>query len=297
MEICIVVLNYNDSERTTKFINDVKDYKKIAEIVVVDNCSTDNSYEILKKLSSDKITVLKTNENKGYGAGNNFGCKYVIEKYKNPIIFISNPDVVVEEKTFYTMAKYLNDNENIAIVAPNVYQDGQVERGWKLLNPIRGAILNFPFVYRVLRKQENKNYFYNNKHYDTKASIVDVVTGCFFAIKGKIMEQIDFFDENIFLYNEEEILAKKTKKLGYETVVLNDISVIHEHSVSISKSFSNLKKIRIANKSRIYYQKKYNNAGKIDMLFWHIANSISVIKETIKIFFNKLQGGKKHEKR
>ena len=292
MKTCIVVLNYNDSDRTIKFINDVKCYKTIDEIIVVDNCSKDDSYRKLIKLANDKITVLKTDKNKGYGAGNNFGCKYVNNKYDEPIIFISNPDIVVSEKTIKNIEKCLKNNNETAIVAPHIYQDGRVERGWKLLSPIRGAWLNFPFVYKYNRKKLNRKYFYENGHYDDESSVVDVVTGCFFAIKGRILEQIGYFDENVFLYNEEEILAKKIQKFGYNTRILNNNSVIHEHSVSISKSFSNLKKIKIANRSKIYYQKVYNDANQIEVLAWHIANSISVLKECFKVLFNKMRGVK-----
>lgn len=292
MKTCIVVLNYNDSDRTLKFIDDIKSFKVIDEIIVVDNCSKDGSYEVLKKIASDKITVLKTKSNKGYGAGNNLGCKYAIDKYEDPIIFISNPDIVVTEKVIKDIKMCLLKNKNTAIVAPNVYQDGRIERGWKLLSPIRGAFLNLPFIYRSLRKNEHSKYFYKKSHYNTETSIVDVVTGCFFAIKGSIMEEIGYFDENIFLYNEEEVLAKKTQCLGYNTLILNDSSVVHEHSVSISKSFSSVKKIKIANKSRMYYQKHYNDANNLEILFWSIVNFISVLKEYLKIISNKVRGAK-----
>lgn len=296
MKNCIVILNYNDSKTTLKYVGDIREYKILDKIIIVDNGSTDDSYEKLKRLQGDKIEVLKTPQNKGYGAGNNFGCKYAIKKYKNPIIFISNPDVYVEENTFKTISNYLQNSTNTAIVAPNIHQDGQIERGWKLLSPIRGSLVNLPFVYRILRKQNNKNYFYSKDEYKDEHTEVDVVTGCFFAIKGKVMEQIGYFDENVFLYNEEEIIARKIKDLGLKTVVLNDLNVIHQHSVSINKSFSSINKIRLSNKSKIYYQKHYNNANELELILWHCVNVISIIKECIKIVFNKIFGGKNENK-
>ena len=52
-----VVINYNDYETTEKIIKNISDYKTIDEIVIVDNCSTDNSYDELLKLKSKTITI------------------------------------------------------------------------------------------------------------------------------------------------------------------------------------------------------------------------------------------------
>ncbi len=71
MNVGIVILNYNDSETTVKLLDMIKEYKILESIVVVDNNSTDNSYEVLKKFENNKIKVIKSKINKGYGYGNN----------------------------------------------------------------------------------------------------------------------------------------------------------------------------------------------------------------------------------
>ena len=71
MNVGIVILNYTDSETTVKLLDMIKEYKILESIVVVDNNSTDNSYEVLKKFENNKIKVIKSKMNKGYGYGNN----------------------------------------------------------------------------------------------------------------------------------------------------------------------------------------------------------------------------------
>ena len=65
-KVGMIILNYNDLQTTKKYINNIKDYKVLDKIIIVDNKSTDNSYEELKKLSNDKISVIETDDNKGY---------------------------------------------------------------------------------------------------------------------------------------------------------------------------------------------------------------------------------------
>ena len=64
-----VVLNYNDAKTVQEFIKRVENYKNISNLIIVDNNSTDDSYRILHNLYKDnsKISVIKVDENKGYG--------------------------------------------------------------------------------------------------------------------------------------------------------------------------------------------------------------------------------------
>ena len=73
MKTGIVILNYNDYENTIQMLNQIKDYTCLDKIVIVDNCSTDQSVEKLKVYENKKIVLLEASENKGYASGNNFG--------------------------------------------------------------------------------------------------------------------------------------------------------------------------------------------------------------------------------
>lgn len=268
MKNVIVVLNYNDFDTTVSFINQVKDYKILDEIIVVDNCSTDNSYKKLLKYQSKRITILKSLKNGGYGYGNNIGCKYANKKYKDVNIIISNPDIIVEEDVIKKLLSYLN-KENIDLIAPLVLQDGGVERGWKLITPFKRFWSSIPFVYKRLKKQKKDNFlFYADDCFkNNKLVQVDVVTGCFFIVKGSSFKNIGYFDENIFLYGEEESVAYRLKEKKMKTFLCSSVSVIHNHSVSINKNFNKLRQIKFSNRSIYYVYKKYCNINIFDKLF------------------------------
>ena len=55
--ISIIILNYNDFETTNLMINKIKDYKVINHIIVVDNCSTDNSFKELSKIKDGRVRI------------------------------------------------------------------------------------------------------------------------------------------------------------------------------------------------------------------------------------------------
>ena len=52
-DLVFVIINYNTSKLTKRLVKNIKDYKSISKIIIVDNASTDNSYKILKKLENE----------------------------------------------------------------------------------------------------------------------------------------------------------------------------------------------------------------------------------------------------
>ena len=71
MKTGIVILNYNDYETTLKCLQPILDYKNIDYIIVVDNCSTNDSYDQLAKHRNDRWVLLRSPSNGGYAKGNN----------------------------------------------------------------------------------------------------------------------------------------------------------------------------------------------------------------------------------
>ena len=77
-DLVFVIINYNTKALVEKLVANVKDYQSISKILIVDNASTDDSYQELKKLENDRIEVIQAKENKGFSAGMNIGAKRAI---------------------------------------------------------------------------------------------------------------------------------------------------------------------------------------------------------------------------
>lgn len=276
----MIILNYNDYKTTLDYLEMIKNYKSLDLIIVVDNNSTDNSYEELKKIKNNKIIILRSDKNGGYGYGNNIGIKFAIKKYKKCNIIISNPDIEVTDDTIKQMSEYSSNNPNVAIVSPVIKEHETLNRGWKLSCGYKEMLLSIPLIGRKLK---NKIIGYSNSHYKKERSKVDVISGCFFMIKSNIFKRINYFDENLFLYYEENVICSKIKKLNYDVMVLNYCSVIHNHSVSIDKSHNVLSKYIILKKSQMYYLDNYVNCSKLSKKLIQIFSKIMIKKYGGKI--------------
>lgn len=277
----MVIVNYNDYKTTERLLDNVKDYKILQEIVVVDNKSTDDSLKNLKKLQSKKITIIDSGANKGYSYALNVGCKYLINKYKKLNIVISNSDIIIDsENDIKDLNAHLSEKN--VIVGPTIIQGNDLNRGFKIPTPWQDIKQNIVlWGKRVLTNELN----YPNDYYHKDISKVDTVSGCFFMITSKHLEDMNYFDENVFLYYEENIMGIKTKKLKKNIIVCNNVDVIHDHSVSIDKSLKRIKKYDALKTSQAYFEKTYNNASKLELfflkLFRYLTRILLLIKYTI----------------
>lgn len=272
MKLGMCIVNYNDYKTTKRLIDNIINYKCLDKIVVVDNKSTDNSLINLKKLESKKIKIIASNKNGGYSYALNIGCKYLIEEFKELIIVVSNSDIIIDsENDLIELAKIVSDNR--VVVAPTIIEGNNLNRGWKIPKPTDDILQNIFYFHRYFKKK----IMYSDNYYHKKLSKVEVVSGSFFLINSKHLENINYFDDKVFLYYEENILGVKTKKAGKSMVVANDIDVVHDHSVTIDKSLKAIKKYDILKQSQYYFEKYYNKANWLQLLLLKITTFITRI--------------------
>ena len=285
MKTGIIIVNYNDFTSTEKLINNIKDYRVIDKIVVVDNHSSDDSPQKLKKLKLPKLKVIINEENKGYSYAINTGAKYLIDEYKECNIIISNADVIIEkEEDIETLIKLLH-RKNVGIVAPTILERGTKNRGWKNPTPKQEIVLNLAYIHRFFRK---KYLYYDDDYYQGDFSIVDVLSGCFFLIQSKTLQAVNYLDDHVFLYYEENILAKKLQVKKKINLISNKVTIIHNHSVTIDKSLKRIKKYKAQKKSQYYFEVEYNNASLLERMLLKLTAWLSQIILSIGYFIQDL---------
>ena len=256
----MVIVNYNDFDLTRRLLENIRDYKCLNHIVVVDNNSSDDSFEKLKEFESNRITIIK-NSSRHFSSGLNVGAKYLIKKVGDCNIIFSNSDIIIKgEEDLKKLSS--NINKDVVVVGPTVDEHGIMNRGWPLPTTNQEILFNIPLLSRYFKK---KFLVYPKEHYQEDTSIVDVVSGCFFLVDSKFLKENDYFDEGTFLYYEEQIFATKVKNAKKKELVDNTVVIIHDHSVTIDKTLNRLKKQKTLKQSQRYFAKKYQNANGIQM--------------------------------
>lgn len=270
----MVVLNYNDYQTTIKLINIIKSYNNIDNIVIVDNNSSDNSVNEIKKCLYGNMILLESNENKGYGAGNNIGIEYLRRNTDVKYVAICNPDIEFDEYAINEIIKYLETNPNIALASGEILENGvrPIDSSWKLPSYFKCLFQTIPIIDKLV----NRSMAYSANEYNKEVSIVEVLKGCFFISKLDVLTKVNDFNNETFLYYEENILCKKIKDIGYKVAVLNNVKIIHAHGVTINKNVNKIKRYRILDSSRRVYLKECLKCNSFKLKFYDAFQIISI---------------------
>lgn len=252
VKVSIIIVNYRVKRRLFECLSSIYKNTKIKnfEIIVVDNDEEKNIEKALNIKFPDVVYV--PNKNRGFSQGNNVGAKYAKGKY----LFFLNPDTEVVKRSIDNLYKFLETHRNAGIVSPLIV-DRQL-RSFKTQSRKELTIKNIIYSFSFLRKFSLNKSIYNDpffKNYDKKHVIeVESVPGAALMVSKKLFSKIGGFDENFFLYFEENDISKRIRNLGYHLYVDPKSKVIHYVGQS-TKNFVNTGKI--FRKSRFYYLKKH----------------------------------------
>lgn len=220
-----------------------------AEVIVVDNGSTDGTYEWLEHYVSQsqnqKITLIK-NSNTGFSAGNNLGIKKAVGEN----ILLLNPDTKLESDTLEKVLDFVKEKPNLGIVGCKVLKpDGSLDLACRrrFPNPVNS--------FSRLFLKNNKDYNYLDKSEDETMQ-VDSVMGAFLLIKKSVIENVGLLDESFFMYGEDLDWCFRVKDNGFEVWYYPQSSITHfKGSSSVQVPFKALKWFHDA--MWIFYKKHY----------------------------------------
>jgi GT2 family glycosyltransferase len=260
MNISCIILNYNDPETTISLVNSIVNYKILDSIVIVDNCSTDDSVSRLQAVAGGKVHLISTERNGGYGYGNNQGIRYAYGTLHASHVLIANPDVEVTEGCIQAMKDSFLKISRLGVAAA-VTRDGTGEvalSSWRI-NGLMGDLLDTGLITRrIFARWLNDRPELKADFEKERYVYVDAVLGSLFMADINALMECGLYDEDVFLYYEEKILGFQLKKKGYGTVLLLNQTYVHLHSVSINKNVKSiLKKQAILHESKLHYYKNY----------------------------------------
>lgn len=208
LSVCIVILNYNGYKDTKTCIISLKDINyQNTEIVVVDNASSDNSFENLMACFPH-IKFLRTSSNLGYAGGMNTGAKYALRKGFD-LILLANNDIIFTNNFLPPLVKRISSNSEIGIISPKVLYSEK-----KDIIYCAGGEFKISHCGMVNLFQGKRTSVYGNT-----PRFLNVAEGACMLIKREVYEKVGFMNESYFMYFEDlefSWRAKKSYKIFYE---------------------------------------------------------------------------------
>jgi hypothetical protein len=218
LEIAVVILNYNGENFLKEFLPSVISYSKEASIYVVDNCSTDNSVQLLKN-EFPEIKVVINNENGGFAKGYNDGLKNICADY----YVLLNSDIEVTPNWIMPCIKLMENDKSIAGVQPKIlaYHNKKIFEH----AGAAGGFLDkdfYPFCQgRIFDLVEEDIGQYN----DDKE--VFWASGACLFVRAELYHKLGGLDEDFFAHMEEIDFCWRLKKQNYKLFYCSNSKVYH----------------------------------------------------------------------
>jgi len=289
MKISIIIVSYNVKDYIKQCIRSIfrSDISKdLFEIIIIDNDSYDGTVEDLKK-SFANICVIENNLNEGFSRAVNKGIK----KANGDFICLLNPDVIINENTFSTLLKYLENDKNIGCIGPKIINvDGTIQHSCKRSFPTPlNAIFRLFYLDRIFPKS---SFFgkYNLTYLDiNKTHKVDAISGAFMMFNKDIVKEVGLLDEDFFMFGEDIDFCYRIKNRGYNIIYTPDTEIMHYKGESVKTAPYDMVNV-FYNAMEIYfkkYSKNYPN-WKMITLFVKFALFIRKAFSYFKLFVNQL---------
>lgn len=201
--------------------------ENLAEIIVVDNASSDDSLSGLDR----RARLVEPGRNLGYGPGANLGARSASEPY----LLICNPDLVVRPGAVSALVARLEADPGLGVCGPmlrdadgEVYPSGRDFPG--LLDAVGHAFVGLiwggnPWTRRY-------RHLGGDQH---RARPADWVSGAFMVVRRIAYESVGGFDESYFMYVEDVDLCWRLRRAGWGVFYEPAGQVDHEQGVSASR--------------------------------------------------------------
>ena len=269
MQLSIIILNYNVQYFLELCVISVENaIKNIdAEIIVVDNNSSDNSCEMMKS-RFPSIKFIENKENLGFPKGNNIG----VASAKGEYICILNPDTVVAEDTFTKVLEFAENQINLGIIGCKLI-DGTGNFLPESKRGIPTPWVSFTKIFGLYKFSPNFkifNQYYAQHLLENETAKVDILVGAFMVMKRELYSEIGGFDENCFMYCDDIDLSYEVLKKGKFNYYFPETTIIHYKGESTIKNGTYMKHFQQA--MNFFYKKHFNGS-----LFFPIFMKIGIV--------------------
>jgi GT2 family glycosyltransferase len=236
-----------------------------AEVIVIDNNSSDNSVVYLQHAFSS-IQFIANDENIGFAKA----CNQGISLAKGDHILFLNPDTIVPEDCFKKCIAFFAEHKDAGALGIKMLDgSGKFLKESKRSFPSPKTSLYKLFgLSKLFPHSKTFSKYHLGNLDENKDHEVDVLAGAFMMVRKEVLERTGGFDEVFFMYGEDVDLSYRILKAGYKNYYFSGSSIIHFKGESTRKGSLNYV-LLFYNAMSVFVGKHYGG-GRGGALAFHI---------------------------
>ncbi len=236
MAITAIIVTHNSAGIIQPALSCVSTHADITECIVVDNASTDSTWDIIRS-QFPRVTIICNSKNVGFGVA----CNQALEKVNTEFALFLNPDASIDKDGIDSLLAAFSSHPEAAIAAP-LLPDNSVD---KSTAPVRSPVIHdtsLPVITPLADKVFSASF----------------ISGALALWRMEHMRQVGFFDPAFFLFYEDDDISIRTRKAGYKMLLVGGIRANHVPGTScgVTEEINNLK-LRSLAWAYLYIHRKY----------------------------------------
>ncbi len=219
-KVSVVILNWNGAKYLEKFLPDIIKYSAMpgVEIIIADNCSSDNSIDFIKT-NFPQIKLILFDRNYGFAEGYNKAVKQINSEY---YVFLNN-DVEVSENWLLPVIEYMDAHTDVGASMPKLR--GYIDKERFEYAGAAGGFLD-KYGYPFCRGRVFDTVEKDSGQYDNTCEIFWATGACMY-VRAEVFSKVGGFDKEFFAHMEEIDLCWRMKWFGYKIMYLPQVTVFH----------------------------------------------------------------------
>jgi GT2 family glycosyltransferase len=202
--VAVIVLAYNGVDLTLNCLASLRqsDYAH-AEVIVVDNASTDNTVEAVRA-AFPEVHLIEAGDNLGYAGGNNVGLRAALGRGAD-LMFLVNNDTTLESDCISRLVQAAAQRPRIGAIGPMVYTWDEGH-----LISSAGGVIDWTHAdaWNAGAGEEDRGQY--------PGRAVDYLNGCGLMVTRAAVEAVGLLDSRYFMYWEETDWCRRIARAGFE---------------------------------------------------------------------------------
>lgn len=230
MDLSIIILNYNGKDWLEKLLPTLQSYwlgrtKFKAEVVVVDNASTDDSVAYLEHQTN--IRLIRSDRNGGFAYGNNLALKDLTSRYA--MLLNSDTELLPKGSDMDKLIDFMDASPNVGVVTPSLRLDsGLTDLACHRGEPTPWAAFSyFSGLERIFPRSRRFGQYHQTHHPMHVIHDIDACSGAAMLVRTEALAKVGLLDERFFMYAEDIDWCRRFREAGYRVVYHPEVTLIH----------------------------------------------------------------------